>query len=173
MSIFHIGRVNRQPFVNSLFALASAGAAQRFSDAEYDQRLRVMRRSVFYFDDEPVLLEIFQEMFGDEYDVRTTTKLAEARRMLRECRAEIIITDENMPEINGSAFLREVVATCPHSFRIMLTGTVFVGDMFAEVAAGLIDIFIPKPWQEEQMRHILERASAVLESRRDPTSDNS
>jgi len=58
-----------------------------------------MKRTVSYFDDDAMLLDIFQEMFQDEYDIRTTTELAVARRMLSECAADIIITDQSMPEI--------------------------------------------------------------------------
>lgn len=131
-----------------------------------------MKRSVFYFDDDATLLDIFQEMFEDEYDVRTTTKLAEARHMLSECAADIIITDQSMPEISGSEFLREALKMCPHSFRIMLTGYSAVGDMFGEITNGLINIFIVKPWKEEQMRQALERGGAAVEAQRgDSTSD--
>jgi DNA-binding NtrC family response regulator len=130
-----------------------------------------MKRSVFYFDDDAKLLDIFQEMFEDEYDVRTATKLEDARRMLSECTADIIITDQSMPEISGSEFLREVLKKCPHSFRIMLTGYSLVGDVFGDITNGLIDVFIVKPWTEEQMRQILERGSAAFESRLDSNSD--
>ena len=54
-----------------------------------------MKRSVFYFDDDATLLDIFQETFEDQYDIRTTTKLAVARRMLSECAADIIISDQS------------------------------------------------------------------------------
>lgn len=130
-----------------------------------------MKRSVFYFDDDATLLDIFQEMFEDEYDVRTTTKLADARRMLAVCAADIIITDQSMPEISGSEFLREAAVKCPHSFRIMLTGYAVVGDVFGDVTNGLINIFIAKPWNEEQMRQALERGGAVVESQRNSTPD--
>jgi DNA-binding NtrC family response regulator len=130
-----------------------------------------MKRSVFYFDDDAKLLDIFQEMFEDEYDVSTTTKLAEARHMLSECAADIIITDQSMPEISGSEFLREAVKKCPRSFRIMLTGYSAVGDVLGDISNGLIDIFIVKPWKEEQMRQALERGGAAFESQRGPTSD--
>jgi DNA-binding NtrC family response regulator len=130
-----------------------------------------MKRSVFYFDDDATLLDIFQEMFEDEYDVSTTTELAEARSMLSECTPDIIITDQSMPEISGSEFLREVIEKCPHSFRIMLTGYSVVGDVFGDITNGLIDVFIVKPWKEEQMRQILERGSAAVEARLDSTSD--
>src|SRR4028119_2215987 len=107
-------------------------------------RSRVMKRSVFYFDDDATLLDIFQEMFEDEYEVRTATKLAVARQMLSECAADIIITDQSMPEISGSEFLREAIEKCPHSFRIMLTGYSHVGDVFGEITKGLIDVFIAR-----------------------------
>ena len=130
-----------------------------------------MKRSVFYFDDDATLLDIFQEMFEDEYDVRTTTKLAEARRMLSECTADIIITDQSMPEISGSEFLREAIKKCPDSFRIMLTGYSSVGDVYGEITKGLIDVFIVKPWKEEQMRQVLERGGAAVEARRELMPD--
>ncbi|HKP72064.1 MAG TPA: response regulator [Pyrinomonadaceae bacterium] len=125
-----------------------------------------MKRSVFYLDDDATLLDIFQEMFEGEYDVRTATKLSEARRMLSECAADIIISDQSMPEISGSKFLREAAALCPGSFRIMLTGYSAVGDVLGDVSKGIINIFIAKPWEEEQMRQVLERAGASLESNR-------
>jgi len=124
-----------------------------------------MKRSVFYFDDDATLLDIFQEMFRDEYDIRTTTKLVVARRVLSECAPDIIISDQSMPEISGSEFLREASEKCPYSFRIMLTGYAVVGDVFGEVTNGLINIFIPKPWEETQMRQALERGGAAVDSR--------
>lgn len=130
-----------------------------------------MKRSVFYFDDDATLLDIFQEMFEDEYDVRTATTLAEAQRMLSECEADIIITDQSMPEISGSEFLREAMRKCPHSFRIMLTGYAVVGDVYADITKGLIDVFIVKPWKEEQMRQVLERGGAAVEVRRTSMPD--
>jgi DNA-binding NtrC family response regulator len=130
-----------------------------------------MKRSVFYLDDDATLLDIFQEMFEDDYDVRTATTLAAARHMLSECAADIIITDQSMPEISGTQFLQEAAEKCPDSFRIMLTGYTVVGDVFGEITSGLINVFIVKPWKEEQMRQALERGGAAVEARRKLTSN--
>ncbi|HEX8495184.1 MAG TPA: response regulator [Pyrinomonadaceae bacterium] len=124
-----------------------------------------MQRTVFYFDDEASLLDVFREMFSDQYDVRTAATLSEARRVLAECSAEIIISDQSMPEIDGTEFLREAAAMCPESFRILLTGQVSVGDVLEEVSTGIIHLFETKPWREERMREILDRASTVLDRR--------
>ena len=117
-----------------------------------------MKPSIFYFDDDVVLLDIFEEMFRDEYEVTTAATLSEARRQLARCAPDIIISDWSMPEISGLEFLREAAQACPNSFRIMLTGFAQVGDMSKEISSGIIQLFIPKPWNEERMRHALERA---------------
>ena len=43
-----------------------------------------MKRTILYFDDEAACLNLFRETFGDEYEVRIATTLAEAWRMLDE-----------------------------------------------------------------------------------------
>lgn len=125
-----------------------------------------MRWSIFYFDDEQNMLDLFQDTFGDTYEVRTAIKLAEARRILAECVVDIIISDQRMPEIEGVEFLREAAAVCPDSFRILLTGQAVIGDVMTEISTGIMHLFVRKPWTEDQMRHVLERASATLELRR-------
>jgi DNA-binding NtrC family response regulator len=116
-----------------------------------------VKPSILYFDDEIVLLSIFQEMFSDEYEVRIASTLSEASLILPKC-PDIIISDWSMPEISGLDFLREAAEVCPDSFRIMLTGYGQVGDVFAEISSGLVQLFITKPWDEADMRETLERA---------------
>jgi two-component system sensor histidine kinase/response regulator len=115
--------------------------------------------SVLYFDDESVLLDIFGEVFGGEYDVLTASTLAEARQILSRC-PDIVISDMSMPEITGTEFLREAARICPASFRILLTGRVSVFDVIGEVTSGVVQVFISKPWTEAEMRQALDRAAA-------------
>ncbi|HEY0406665.1 MAG TPA: response regulator [Pyrinomonadaceae bacterium] len=124
------------------------------------------RRSILYLDDEQRLLDIFREMFSDRYKVYTANTLAQARAVLAEHAVDIIISDQVMPEIEGSEFLREVAASYPDSFRIMLTGQAGIGSMLAEISSGIIQLFVVKPWREDYLRPVLERARASLEMRR-------
>lgn len=101
-------------------------------------------------------------MFGSEFDVRTATTLAEARRVLTGCSVEIVISDQRMPEIEGTVFLREVARTCPETFRVLLTGEISVGEVMPEVGTGVIHLFLPKPWTQSEMRAAFERAHAYL-----------
>src|SRR4051812_18002183 len=109
------------------------------------------KTSILYFDDEETCLDVFRELFSDEYSIRAVSRLAEARAALCEERFDIVVSDQLMPEIDGLAFLREVAATHPETFRMMLTGSIGVGDVIPEVSAGVIHLFVTKPWAEPNM----------------------
>ncbi len=118
-----------------------------------------MKQSILYIDDEVGCLNLFQETFGGENDVRTVTTLSEARRMLAEHPADIIISDQTMPEITGADFLREVSLTHPASYRVLLTGSIGFTRVMPEIGTGIIHFFAPKPWTQQDMRQMLERAT--------------
>jgi DNA-binding NtrC family response regulator len=117
-----------------------------------------MKRSILYLDDEAMCLEVFQGLFGDEYDVRTAVTVSSVRRMLEERPADIVISDQSMPDISGTEFLCEVARAYPASYRVMLTGSMSVGEALPEISSGIVHLFIAKPWQESNMRQMLERA---------------
>ena len=125
-----------------------------------------LKRTIFYLDDEAVCLRLFQEMFGGDYDVRTATTPTEALRLLEEQPADIVISDQSMPEIKGTEFLSEVARTHPSSYRVLLTGSINLGAVIPELGTGLIHLFVTKPWTEQDMWQMLERASLHHELRR-------
>src|SRR4051812_8016101 len=118
----------------------------------------LQKTSILYFDDEETCLDVFSQTFSDEYDVLTVSTLSEARDALKSKRFEIVISDQHMPEIDGLTFLREVAQAHPNTFRMMLTGSISVGNVISEVSAGIIHLFVTKPWTEQNMKQALERA---------------
>jgi DNA-binding NtrC family response regulator len=129
------------------------------------------RLVILYLDDDATQLEVFRELFAGRYDVRTAATPAEARAALAGCTPEVIISDQRMPEIEGTEFLREAARRCPESFRVLLTGALTVGSVLPEVASGVINLFLPKPWTSEEMGAALERAAASLDLRRKTQRD--
>lgn len=119
----------------------------------------LQKTSILYFDDEETCLDIFRRMFGDDYDVLAVSLLSEARGALNSRRFDIVISDQLMPEMDGLTFLREVTRNYPETFRMMLTGSIGVGSVIGEVGAGIIHLFVTKPWKEQSMRQALERAA--------------
>lgn len=122
------------------------------------------KRRILYLDDEAACLRLFAGLLGESNKVRTAQTLAQARAMLAERPAEIVISDQLIPEIEGIEFLREVAAKYPASCRVLLTGTVTLGHVMPEIGNGLIHYFLTKPWTEREMHEVLERADAYLDS---------
>jgi DNA-binding NtrC family response regulator len=123
---------------------------------------------ILYFDDEEACLDIFQQMFGDEHNIQTALTLADVRQALSVASFDIIISDQQMPEIDGLTFLREVAETHPESYRVMMTGSIGIGNVIREIGTGIIHLFITKPWAEPNMREMLERASISKTDRNNP-----
>jgi FixJ family two-component response regulator len=78
--------------------------------------------------------------------------------MLSEDPADVVISDQLMPNIDGTDFLHEVAEQYPASCRVLLTGGVMIGHVIGEVSAGVVQFFVAKPWTEADMRETLERA---------------
>lgn len=120
-----------------------------------------MKPSVLYLDDERGCLDVFRETFAREYDVRATASAAEALRMLAERPADVVISDQMMPDTSGKEFLRKVASLYPSSYRVLLTGAITVGHALEEVGAGLVQAFVVKPWKEAELLRVLERAAST------------
>lgn len=124
-----------------------------------------MKRSILYFDDELLSLKAFEGMSGGQYDVSTAQTLTQARRLLVERRADIIICDQDLPGIKGLKFLTEIARTYPSSYRVLLTGSRIGGDTIHAIGSGIIHVFIQKPWTEQRIRQVLEPAKLYLDLR--------
>jgi DNA-binding NtrC family response regulator len=123
-----------------------------------------LKRTILYLDDDAACLQIFLDFIGPDYDVQTARTLAEARARLAERPAEIVISDQSMPEVDGTEFLLEVAEKYPASCRVLLTGTVTVGGVMHQLGTGVVQLFLTKPWTEREMRAVLERADVYLEA---------
>jgi DNA-binding NtrC family response regulator len=108
--------------------------------------------------------DVFYETFRREYDVRIAAGAEEARRMLAERPADLVISDQAMPDVKGTDFLAEVASAHPSSYRVLLTGSINLVSVMPEVGGGLVQLFVPKPWTAEAMHLMLERAAAHFES---------
>lgn len=125
-----------------------------------------MKLSVLYLDDEQGCLDVFRDVFEREYDVRTASTPEEARRMLAARPADVVISDEAMPDISGKAFLAEVAAAHPSAYRVLLTGSITAGHALREIGAGVVQAFVPKPWNRDDIQRVMERGQAEEQRQR-------
>lgn len=80
-----------------------------------------LKRILVVDDEENTRIALKRLLSRDGYEVQTASNGLEALKSLRIYPAELIITDLNMPQMNGLAFLRELNRDYPSSNVIMIT----------------------------------------------------
>jgi len=105
-------------------------------------------------DDEKNVLHALERFFlDDDYEIVITTSGEEGLRILeKQGPFRIVMSDYRMPVMNGVEFLKEVYSRWPETIRIVLSGYADAGSIVAAINEGHIYKFIPKPWNEEELR---------------------
>lgn len=105
-------------------------------------------------DDERNILKALERVFlDDDYEIHTADSGAEGLQVLeRGERFQVVISDYRMPVMNGVEFLKVVYDRWPETVRIVLSGYADAGAIVAAINDGHIYKFIPKPWNDDELR---------------------
>lgn len=110
-----------------------------------------MRLKVFYLDDEPLLLEVFSDLFAsEEIEIRTFSDPAKALDAVRESPPDLIVLDHRLPGTTGDRIAAQMDPKIP---KILVTGDL-------EVACG--SSFVAKfykPFELDEIRKFLQSFS--------------
>lgn len=128
-----------------------------------------MKPQVIFIDDEKSIRNALgQTLELEDYDVRLFSAAKPALEVLDNQFPGVIISDINMPGINGLEFLRRALAIDPELSVLLLTGH---GDISMAVEAmrlGAYD-FLEKPFSTDHLLDVVKRAAdkreLVLENR--------
>lgn len=109
-----------------------------------------MTEKILFVDDDPHILEAFKRSLRKQFDIDTAAGGKEGLRAISENGPySIIVSDMQMPEMNGIEFLSKVKDKSPDSVRIMLTGNADMQTAIEAVNKGNIFRFLTKPCQQE------------------------
>ena len=114
--------------------------------------------TILYVDDEENNLTSFKATFRIRYNVITALSGDEALKILETKPAELIITDQRMPNMTGIEFLEKVLEKYPDPMRLLLTGYADMSAVIDSVNKGKIFHYLTKPWNEEEVEKTLKRA---------------
>lgn len=114
--------------------------------------------NILYIDDEESNLRIFRINFKRYYRVFTTTSVQEAYKILRENPISLIITDQKMPEMSGTEFLKSIINEYPDVIRIVLTGFADIQDIIQAINDCHIHQYVTKPYENGEMKKIIDNA---------------
>jgi response regulator RpfG family c-di-GMP phosphodiesterase len=115
--------------------------------------------AILCVDDDPCILDGLRRQLRKKFRVRTAMGCAEALETLaREGPFGVVISDLQMPGMDGVQFLSRVRELSPRTIRIMLTGRADISTAMAAVNQGNIFRFLVKPCPPIVIEKVLEAA---------------
>ncbi|HRP95349.1 MAG TPA: EAL domain-containing protein [Rhodocyclaceae bacterium] len=121
-------------------------------------------RTLLLLDDEPNILRALQRLLRpDGYRILATTRPSEAFDLLAQHHVQVVVSDQRMPDMNGTEFLSRVKDLHPETVRIVLSGYSEVETITQAVNRGAIYKFFTKPWDDARLRDELREAFRVAE----------
>ncbi len=119
--------------------------------------------TVLCVDDEQSVLSTLRRLLRTtDYQVHLAQSAADALEILKTHKVDIVISDMRMPQMTGAEFLKRVVELYPDTYRILLTGFSDVQSTVSAINEGKIDRYIQKPWNNDELKWVLEQAISHL-----------
>ncbi len=124
-----------------------------------------LKRILVVDDEENTRIALKRLLSRDGYEVQTASNGLEALKSLRIYPAELIITDLNMPQMNGLAFLRELNRDYPSSNVIMITAFGEVESYLEALNLGAFE-YLNKPLRVDELRKVMGKMFPELSDKR-------
>ena len=123
----------------------------------------MQKPKIAFIDDEPRILRSLKMHFRQSHDVFITTDASELMRYVSEHNVQVVISDQRMPDKQGTEVLRDIKAASPNTLRILLTGYADLNAVIDSVNEGEIYRYITKPWQNDELKQIINKATEIAQ----------
>lgn len=115
--------------------------------------------TVLCVDDEVNILQTLKRLLRKEnYRLLTASSGKEGLEILSGNDVHLVISDQRMPEMNGTEFLAEIKEKYPDVIRIILTGYTEVDAITESINRGHIYKFFLKPWNDDNLKLEIRKA---------------
>jgi diguanylate cyclase (GGDEF)-like protein len=126
---------------------------------------------VLLVDDDSDFLHLLRAALNREpYDFLTATSAPSALEILRKEAVDVVVADENMPGMSGTALLSIVASEFPACGRIILTGHATVDIAMRAVNEARITSFLLKPCDPAVLHDAISKALGALTLAVDPAT---
>lgn len=112
--------------------------------------------TVLFVDDEvDILRALRRAVLGESFVALTAGSGPEALEILAGRHVDLVISDLEMPGMNGTELLREVRRRHPRTLRALLTASATVAYLGAAINEGEVVRYFPKPFEPAAFRAAL------------------
>ncbi|MCL7928722.1 EAL domain-containing protein [Halomonas llamarensis] len=124
-------------------------------------------RTLLLLDDEPNILRALTRVLRrDGYRIIAVEQASDAFEHMAMNDVDVIISDQRMPEMSGTAFLHRVKELYPDTVQLILSGYTNLQTVTDAVNQGGVYKFITKPWDDDELRAIVQEAFRHAERER-------
>ena len=117
------------------------------------------RSTVLFVDDEATILAALRRALRREgYTVLTAQSAAEGYALLARNAVQVIVSDQRMPDIDGTEFLGAVKTLYPQTVRMVLSAHSDIGAVTDSINKGAVFRFMLKPWDDGVLKHEISEA---------------
>jgi len=116
--------------------------------------------TVLIVDDDPKLLRGLSRLLTQRLFLVLTAENADtAMKILETNDVDVVVSDECMPGLPGTRFLRYVAELYPQIPRILMTGNPTPLNCARAIGAGSVYRFLVKPFDPEYLVRVVEQAA--------------
>ena len=95
-------------------------------------------------------------LIWEGFQVTVTTSPVEALALLASAGPyRVILSDFQMPQMDGVSFLQEAGRVCPDAVRILMSGNIDQSPIQQAFADGVCVRLLAKPWQTDELSSLL------------------
>lgn len=121
------------------------------------QEVEFMKKALILDDENNVLKALRRLLLRNGWQVISFSSPLKALSHIREGNFPVVITDYQMPYMNGVEFLVEFQKSQPYAYKIMLSGQAGEQGMTDAINQAKIDFFIHKPWNNKKLLSEVEQ----------------
>jgi len=126
-------------------------------------------KSILLVDDDPPVIEALRRTLHREgYRLFTASSGVQALGILETESIDVLVSDLEMPRMNGLELLARVRTQWPEVVRIVLTGGGSLESAITAINQGEVHRYLTKPWSNDQLREMMRGTMARLEALRGP-----
>ncbi|HEX5126285.1 MAG TPA: response regulator [Rhodocyclaceae bacterium] len=103
-------------------------------------------------DEENILSSLRRLLRRDGYHILTANGGEAGLAVLAKEHVDVIVSDQRMPGMTGTEFLKRARERWPETVRIVLSGYTELASVTSAINEGSVYKFLTKPWDDEQLR---------------------
>jgi serine phosphatase RsbU (regulator of sigma subunit) len=120
---------------------------------------KIPQPTILLVDDEHNILASLSRLLRPlKYNILCAQTGAEGLSIVEQNNVDLVLADMRMPKMDGITFLEQVSTLCPHTVRVLITGSSNHASTIDAINRGHIFKYISKPWDDDELLVVVRQS---------------